>query len=80
LADDIDSRAGKQRAGFWVLDALGRYRAASPNEDDVYYSAVLEGFWLDTNWLWQEPLMNPLLAFAQVCGIQELMRMMEYKN
>lgn len=73
----IDSRPGKQRADFWALDAFGRYRAASLDEDGVYRSIVLKGLWLDVNWLWQEPLMNPLLAFAQMSGLGELVRMIE---
>lgn len=49
----IDSRAGHERADFWVLDANGRYRAVPPGDDGVYRSSVLPGFWIDVDWLWQ---------------------------
>ena len=48
--------ADVQRADFFVLDSEGRYQRASPNENGKYQSAVLPGFWVNVNWLWQTPL------------------------
>jgi len=49
----IDSRPGKERADFWVLDATGRYRSALPDADRAYRSSALPGFRLPVDWLWQ---------------------------
>ena len=49
---DADAR----RADFFVLDTEGRYQRASPDENGKYQSAVLPGFWVNVNWLWQSPL------------------------
>ena len=49
---DADAR----RADFFVLDAESRYQRASPDENGKYQSAVLPGFWVNVNWLWQSPL------------------------
>lgn len=50
----IDAEA--KRADFFVLDAEGRYQRASPDDGGRYESAVLPGFWISLNWLWQSPL------------------------
>lgn len=49
---DADAR----RADFFVLDGEGRYQRASPDSSGKYQSAVLPGFWVNVNWLWQSPL------------------------
>ena len=53
---------------YWLLDYLRRqaefywrgpdgiFRLAPVGEDGMYHSAVLEGLWLEVEWLWQEPL------------------------
>jgi len=46
----------KKQADFYQLDATGRYQAVPPDSEHVYHSAVLEGFWLKVDWLWQSPL------------------------
>lgn len=70
----LDVRDGKERVDFWVLDEAGRYRAALPDAAGVYRSAVLAGFWLDTAWLWQEPLPSPLAAFAEIANLPDDVR------
>jgi len=45
-----------RRADFFVLDNEGRYQRAVPDGDAHYQSAVLPGFWISVNWLWQSPL------------------------
>ena len=50
----IDAEA--KRADFFVLDGEGRYQRASPNGEGKYESAIVPGFWINVNWLWQSPL------------------------
>ncbi|MBC8075155.1 MAG: hypothetical protein H7Y32_03690, partial [Chloroflexales bacterium] len=39
----------------------------------VYRSSVLEGFWLNVNWLWRdEP--KPLAALAEIVGADQVMK------
>ncbi len=45
----------RERAEFYRLEE-GRYRLVEPDAEGRYHSAVLEGFWLTVDWLWQEPL------------------------
>ena len=64
----IDSRPGRHGAEFWVRDAQGRFQAADVDEEGVYRSTVLPGFWLRVDWLWQEELPDPLRTFAEIVG------------
>ncbi|MEA3345776.1 MAG: Uma2 family endonuclease [Chloroflexota bacterium] len=45
-----------ERAEFYQLTTGGRYQRASPDTEGIYRSAVLPGFWLRVEWLWQDPL------------------------
>jgi len=45
-----------ERAEFYQLTAAGRYRLVLPDEGGIYRAAVLPGFWLRVEWLWQTPL------------------------
>ena len=45
-----------KRADFFVLDDEGRYQRAQPDSAGRYRSAVLPGFWINLDWLWQSPL------------------------
>ncbi len=56
------------RAEFYQLDADGHYQPVRP-QDGVYRSAVVPGFWLREEWLWQEPLPSPLRTLAEITGI-----------
>ncbi len=42
-------------AEFYLLED-GRYRLAFAGQEGDYHSQVLPGFWLRTEWLWQQPL------------------------
>ncbi len=57
-----------ERAEFYQLDANGHYQLVRP-QDGVYRSAVVPGFWLREEWLWQEPLPSPLRVLAEITGI-----------
>ena len=62
----IDPRPYQVQADFYVLGEDQRYQAASLEEDGRYRSTVLPDFWLKLAWLWESPLPNPQLAFAEV--------------
>ena len=49
----IDPRPNRQFARFYVLED-GRYFEAFPDEDGVYHSTAMPGFWLRLSWLWEE--------------------------
>ncbi len=46
----------RELAEFYQLDAPGRYRLLAPDDDGIFRSRVLPGFWLRVDWLWQQPL------------------------
>ena len=73
--DRKDKFGEYERAGvpeYWLLDALaeraefyqlgpdGRYRLVLGGRSGAYHSRVLRGFWLEVEWLWQDPLPNTL--------------------
>ena len=57
-----------QRAEFYQLNPAGRYQPIQPT-DGIYRSAVIAGFWLREEWLWQEPLPLPLKLLAEIAGM-----------
>ena len=65
----LDSRPGKERADFWVLDEQGSYRPIAVGDDGIYRSTVIPGFWLRIDWLWGEAFPNPLLTFAEITNL-----------
>ncbi len=46
----------RHRAEFYQLDSENRYRIIDPDATGIYHSAVVEGFWLRVEWLWEDPL------------------------
>ena len=68
--DYVDKFREYEAAGvpeYWIIDPLaqrtefnqlrdGKYREVLPDENGVYHSVQLPGFWLRVEWLWQEPL------------------------
>jgi Uma2 family endonuclease len=62
----IDPRPDQQRVSWYVLDDAGRYQAVPPDEAGRVHSAVLPGFWLQPDWLWQEPLPDPLRTLRRL--------------
>ena len=61
----LDPRPGRQRSDVYHL-VDGIYRAAPLDADGRYHSAVLPGFWLRPDWLWQEPLPNSLACLNEI--------------
>jgi Uma2 family endonuclease len=69
----FDSRPHQEQADFYVLGGDGLFHVAPVNEDGVYFSTVLPGFWLNLAWLWDEPLPNPQRTLAEIMlSIEEL--------
>ena len=64
----IDPRPNRQRANFYQLDERGQYQPVLPDKNGVYRSAMLTGFWLNVNWLWQAELPAPLRALGEIAG------------
>lgn len=55
----------RKRADFYQLEADGRYRLASLDEG-IYRAKVLQGFWLNVEWLWQNPLPQVLTVLKEL--------------
>jgi Uma2 family endonuclease len=68
----LDSRPGRERADFYVLDERGRYRPVPPNSDGHYHSTVLPGFWIHADWVTSVEPPAVLTALAQIVGPQKL--------
>lgn len=48
---------------FYQLDDTGHYQQIAPDAKGIYRCFALPGFWIDVNWLWQNPL--PLTKAAK---------------
>jgi Uma2 family endonuclease len=49
-----------RQADFYRLGPDGRYRLVLSGSSGIYRSQVVRGFWLDVEWLWQNPLPSSL--------------------
>ncbi len=67
----IDNRPRRQRVWFYQLDAGGQYQSVPADAEGIYHSAVLPGFWLRVDWLWQERP-DILRAIAEVIGPEKV--------
>jgi len=52
----------RQYAEFFQRDDAGLYRVAFSGSEGVYRSRVLEGFWLQVEWLWMRPPLREVLT------------------
>ena len=69
----IDPRAKWQRAAFYQRATNGRFQPVRTDDSDAYSSAVLPGFRLKLEWLWQsEPEPDALRALAEIIGVDKL--------
>ena len=73
----LDSRPGRERTDFYVLDEKGRYRPVPPESDGRYHSTVLPGFWLYVDWVTSVEPPAVLTALAQIVGPQKLVEAIE---
>lgn len=46
----------REQADFYRLDTDGHYHRILPDDQGIYRSEVVKGFWLKVSWLWQEPM------------------------
>jgi Uma2 family endonuclease len=46
----------RQEAEFYRRGADNHYHPVLADDEGIYHSEVVEGFWLRVSWLWQEPL------------------------
>ncbi|MFQ5613516.1 MAG: Uma2 family endonuclease [Anaerolineae bacterium] len=60
----------RQQAEFYRLGGDNRYRLYPPDEEGVYHSLSISGFWLKAEWLWQDPLPKTRQVWRQL-GILE---------
>ncbi|MFB6286889.1 MAG: Uma2 family endonuclease [Candidatus Bipolaricaulia bacterium] len=58
----------QERADFFVLGNDDRYERQRPDDEGLYRSTVLAGFWIDVSWLWSEPL-PPVIDTLQRLGL-----------
>jgi Uma2 family endonuclease len=65
----VDARTDKENASFWVLNENGKYGAAIVDDQGIYRSTVIPGFWFKPAWLWVEERPSPLLLFAEIAGL-----------
>ena len=57
-------------AEFYQLDEKGHFKAVLPDEEGVYRSRVLCGFWLRVSWLWESPLPPTIRILAEIAGVK----------
>ncbi len=62
----FDPRPSQERADFWRLNARGKYDPIVADAEGRYHSAVLPGFWLRPDWLWQDSLPKPLTILEMI--------------
>jgi Uma2 family endonuclease len=68
----IDNRPQqRQRAQFYQLGSDGQYRLIPVEADGIYRSAVLPGFWLQIEWLWDKQP-DVLKAIAEIIGPEQV--------
>lgn len=56
----------RKQADFFVLGESGRYERKLPDKKGFYQSAVLKGFRIKVDWLWQQPLPKVTEAWKEV--------------
>lgn len=67
---DLDRRW----AEFYRLGEGEEYESVFAGSEGVYQSAMLEGFWLRVQWLWQEPLPDTEMTVWGILGYEDVVR------
>lgn len=62
----FDPRPRYQTADFFLRNGSGIFETVEIDDEGRFYSAVLPNFWLNVDWLWQEPLPYYQKALAEV--------------
>jgi len=63
-----DTRPRRREFEFYRLNADKSYDEVQPDERGRYHSTVLPGFWIDPNWLWQDPLPDVDEILLRIAG------------
>ncbi len=56
----------RERAEFHVLNVHGIYDQLAVSPEGKLESVVLEGFWLNVSWLWQDPMPSALQCLKEI--------------
>jgi Uma2 family endonuclease len=56
----------------YQLSEKGRYRIAFSGESGTYHSRELSGFWIQVDWLWQDPLPDVARTAWEIIGVEGL--------
>ena len=56
----------RQQAEFYHLGDDNYYHLVLPNSEGVYQSRSVAGFWLNIDWLWQDPLPDELTILRKL--------------
>lgn len=56
----------EQRSDYYLLASDGRYERKRPDNQGIYRSAVVPGFWLKEEWLWRDPLPKALAVLHEL--------------
>jgi hypothetical protein len=62
----IDPRPNQQQVDCYLLDEEGIYHPAPIEENGIYRSTVLPGFWFKVEWLWREEMPHTQMALAEI--------------
>jgi len=60
----------RRQAEFYQLGQDSLYHPALPDGDGIYHSLSVEGFWINVNWLWLEPLPDELEILGRLGLLQ----------
>ncbi|MGQ9627843.1 MAG: Uma2 family endonuclease [Anaerolineae bacterium] len=63
----------RERAEFYQLDEKRRFKALFPDEEGIYRSGVLPGFWMRVSWLWESTLPSTIRVLAEIAGVEPSM-------
>jgi Uma2 family endonuclease len=58
----------RRSTAFHRLDAAGAYRDEVSKASGIYRAQAIPGFWLDTAWLWADPLPAVEAAVLSIAG------------
>ncbi len=61
----------RRQAEFYNLGDDGHYHLSLPDVEGIYHSLSVAGFWLNVDWLWQDPLPDELDILRQLGVLTE---------
>ncbi len=59
----------RQYAEFYHLGKRGWYEQIHAGHEGIFHSKVIPGFWLNVEWLWQDPLPLPIEILGEIAGV-----------